>query len=248
LSSSFRAVPPATKALADSGGLVGWKRTDIALKAVPVIAACEPHPERLRGYRRVTEMGSQRMIFLMSTQAQRHPLRAEDLYTLPDDGRRYELVAGQLLSEPPVQARHGKVVVRIAALLDNFVRPRRLGTLYAGDTGFILARSPDTVRAPDVAFVASAREDMLEDEDRFLPGAPDLAIEVLSPSDRPGELEAKVAAYLTAGKRLVWIVDPARGRVTEHRSLLGARTFSADDDLKAEDLLPGFGVKVSALF
>lgn len=193
-------------------------------------------------------MRCQGIIWVMSTYAQRRPLTAEDLYTLPDDGRRYELVAGQLLSEPPVQARHGKVVVRIAALLDNFVRPRHLGALYAGDTGFILARTPDTVRAPDVAFVASAREDMLEDEDRFLPGAPDLAIEVLSPSDRPGEVEAKVTGYLTAGSRLVWIVDPARRSVTEHRSPLAPRTFSGDDDLKAEDLLPGFSVKVSELF
>lgn len=89
---------------------------------------------------------------------------------------------------------------------------------------------------------------MLEDEDRFLPGAPDLAIEVLSHSDRPDEVEAKAAAYLTAGTRLVWIVDPACGRVTEHRSLLAPRTLSGDDDLKVEDLLPGFSVKVSELF
>ena len=129
--------------------------------------------------------------------------------------------------------------------LEGFVRPRGLGTVYTGDTGFILARSPDTVRGPDIAFVSSGRREILEDEDRFLPGPPDLAVEVLSPGDRAGRIREKVADYLTAGTRMVWVVDPARGRVNVYRALLSPRTLQPGDEVEGEDVLPGFRAEVS---
>src|SRR5437867_1591412 len=126
-------------------------------------------------------------------------LAAEDLYGLPRDERRQELLRGVLVSEPPPGGTHGRLLSRLGALLHEFVRPRRLGIIYGGDCGFILARSPDTVRAPDVAFITMERFQALEDESRYIPGAPDLAIEILSPGDRPGEVHGKVADWLAAG-------------------------------------------------
>ena len=181
----------------------------------------------------------------MSGRAIEKLLAAEDLAALPDDGLIHELVEGWVLSEPLPQGRHGRLVTRIAVLLEGFVRPRGLGTVYTGDTGFILAHSPDTVRGPDIAFVSSGRREILEDEDRFLPGPPDLAVEVLSPGDRAGRIREKVADYLTAGTRMVWVVDPARERVIVYRALLSPRTLQPGDEVEGEDVLPGFRAEVS---
>ena len=172
---------------------------------------------------------------------------AEDLLELGDDGQRHELVAGLLLTEPPASYRHGRISARIFGLLRDFVEARGLGDVVSVDTGFLLTRSPDTVRAPDVAFVSRERAGQAGDQG-FFPGPPDLAVEVLSPTDRPGEVHAKVADYLAAGTRIVWTVDPVAVRVAVHRSLLNPRVLERTHRLEGEDVLPGFDVAVADLF
>lgn len=154
-----------------------------------------------------------------------HPSPAErftedDLYRLPDDELRYEIVGGRLLAEPRPGFRHGDVMAALTQALRAHVVRRRLGKVVAGDTGFILARNPDTVRGPDVAFVSRERLGHGHDPARAFPGPPDLAVEIVSLHDRPDDLHAKVADYLAAGSRLVWVIDPQAREVHVHRSLL----------------------------
>ena len=173
-------------------------------------------------------------------------LTAEDLYRLPADGQTHELVEGFLLSEPPPGAEHGRVEARIVGLVIAFVRANALGTVYCGDAGFVLARGPDTVRGPDLAFVSAGRA--LNRSPGYLPGAPDLAVEIRSPSDRAGDVRSKVADYLAAGTRLVWLVDPETRTVRVYRTLLEPRVLRGTDELDGEDVLPGFRVPVAELF
>lgn len=175
-------------------------------------------------------------------------LTVEDLYELPDDGRCYELQAGRLLSEPLPGTRHGLVMAAIVELLRDHVRSRKLGVVLTGDPGFILARSPDTVRGPDVAFVSRERFEKVGAVPAAFPGPPDLAVEVLSPGDRPGEVHAKVADYLAAGARRVWVVDPQGEHVTVYGSLLAPRILERTDTLDGEEVIPGFAVRVAELF
>jgi Uma2 family endonuclease len=183
----------------------------------------------------------------MDPAADMHPLSEDDLAGLPDDGFRHELQAGLLIAEPRPFLLHAQVQARMIALLDAFARARGLGQVL-GDGGFLLARDPDTVRGPDVSFVTRERWGAVTDLRRFFRGAPDLAVEVLSPSNRAGETHAKVADYLAAGARLVWIVDPERRTVTVHRTLLAPRRLRAEDVLDGEDVLPGLTIPVASIF
>src|SRR5687768_7537833 len=137
-------------------------------------------------------------------------LTAEHMYSIPEDGHKYELEEGRLVVMEPPFTEHGRFEARIAALLFSFVEEHGLGVLYCGDPGFVLAREPDTVRGPDVAFVRAERVPVGDDADWFFEGAPDLAVEVLSPRDRPGQSARKVKNYLDAGAHLVWVVDPRK--------------------------------------
>ena len=184
------------------------------------------------------------MATLQSTQF----LRAEDLYSLPDDERKYELQAGVILSEPTTGGRHGRVSANLIARLVFWVRRHKLGVVYSNDTGYLLARNPDTVRGPDISFLTKKRFDEIEDDVRLIPGAPDLAIETVSPSDTPSHIHAKVGDYLAAGTRLVWIVDPGRHEVTVYTTLLAPVILKASDRLDGGELLPGFSVRVAELF
>jgi Uma2 family endonuclease len=172
---------------------------------------------------------------------------SEEFLRLPDDGIRYELQAGVLVWEPIPISRHARLQMRIGYFLEAFVEPRRLGFVF-GENGYLLSTDPDTVRGPDVSFVRADRFDPEEAERGFFRGAPDLAVEILSPSNRPGEIHAKVADYLAAGARLVWVIDPERRIVTVYRTLLSPRRIGADGTLDGEDVLPGFSLPVSTLF
>ena len=173
-------------------------------------------------------------------------LTASDLASLPDDERRHELEEGWLVSEPLPSLRHDQVRRTLERILEAHVARHRLGEVF-GEAGFVLARNPDTVRGPDLSFVTRERLAGI-DYLRFFEGAPDLAIEILSPSNRPYQVRSKVADYLAAGCRLVWVVDPARRTVTTYRALLAPRILGADEALDAIDLLPELTIPVASIF
>jgi len=175
-------------------------------------------------------------------------LSAEDLAALPDDGSKHELQAGLLVSEPAPGARHGYCAARVCVLLGTHVHAIGLGAVFGNDTGYLLARSPDTVRGPDVSFVARERLGTTALPIGPFPGAPDLAVEVLSPSNSPAAIRGKVADYLAAGTRLVWVVEPETRTVTIYRSLLAPRTLAERETLDGEEVVPGFRVAVTELF
>ncbi len=175
-------------------------------------------------------------------------MTVEALYGLPEDGRKYELEAGRLISEPLPGYRHGRVMFVVAKILDAHASRLGLGEVLVGDSGFVLARAPDTVRGPDVAFVAAARLADTDDRSKAFEGAPDLAVEVLSPTNTPAEMHAKVGDYLAAGTRSVWVLDPERRTVALYGSLLSPQILGEDDVLQADDVLPGFRARVGAFF
>ena len=164
---------------------------------------------------------------------------AEELERLNLPNKRTELVRGQLIVREPAGFRHGDVAMAVALQLGNFVRKHNLGRVLAAETGFRLFSNPDTVRAPDVGFV---RQERIPDPipRGFARFAPDLAVEVLSPDDRPGEVLAKVADWLTAGTRLVWIIDPDRRTGRVHRADGSITILNDDASFDGEDVIPGF--------
>jgi len=174
-------------------------------------------------------------------------LRAEDLFDLPETEDRDELVRGEVVREPLPGFGHGSVAVQIAWLLKTWVLDRDLGRVV-DHCGFVLARDPDTVRGPDVAFVRWERVAEGRTGGPFFDGAPDLAVEVLSPSNGAAEIASKVGDYLGAGARSVWIVDPERREVTVHRPGRGPRLLREGDLLDGGTVLPGFAVDVALLF
>ncbi|HEX4824925.1 MAG TPA: Uma2 family endonuclease [Candidatus Polarisedimenticolaceae bacterium] len=170
----------------------------------------------------------------------------DDLFELPNSDERHELVAGFIVAEPLPSPLHDQVRQRLFLRIHEFVAARKLGKVFFA-TGFKLSVSPDTVRGPDFAFVRGERlsgHNLL----RFIPGAPDLAVEVLSPTNRRGEILIKVAEYLHANGRLVWVIDPRRRLATTYRSLDPPRLIAADGALEGEDVLPGFSVPLASLF
>ena len=159
------------------------------------------------------------------------------------DDYRYELVAGRVIRMSPPGWQHGVIVVRLLALLDAHVRPRRLGALVT-EVGFKLRSNPDTVRGPDISFV---RQDRLPAEKKFdyWSGAPDLAIEVLSPGNTPRDISAKVSDYLSTGVSEVVVIDPAAETVTRHRAGQQSQVIPRGGELDLDDVLPGFRCAVN---
>jgi len=173
-------------------------------------------------------------------------MTAEELLRLNLPNKRTELVRGVLVVREPAGYQHGDVAMRLAAAIFTHVQARGLGRVFAAETGFTLARKPDTVRAPDVAFISTAR--LPDPPPRgFAELAPDLAVEVLSPDDRPGEVLAKVADWLNAGARLVWVVDPVRVLARVYRADGSESILGETDALRGEDVLPGFEYPLSAI-
>jgi Uma2 family endonuclease len=171
---------------------------------------------------------------------------ADELLRLPDDGYRYELVEGELKKMSPAGGKHGRIAHRISLRLGAYVEQHQLGIVYSSDTGFMLSRSPDTVRAPDVAF---DRAERAVDTDGYLPGAPDLAIEVLSPSDLYSEVVQKTNQYLRAGTRAVVVVDPWKRIVQVHR-LSGAETITTTvtDVLEVDEVVPAWKLTLEDIY
>ena len=170
-------------------------------------------------------------------------LTVEQFEQLPDDGMRHELDEGELIAVPPTFGLHGKVQGEICSILRNFIRPRSLGLVFV-ETGFRLNR--DTVRAPDVSLIRLERASILDLESRF-ECAPDLAVEVISPSETASEIAHKVKQYLQAGSA-VWVVYPDDRTVHVFETSKNARILEGDDLLEAPSLLPGFSIRVNELF
>jgi Uma2 family endonuclease len=175
-------------------------------------------------------------------------MTAEELIRLPSGEFRYELIDGELKTMSPSGHTHGRITMRLAAPLAEYVLEKGLGEAYGAETGFKLTSNPDTVLAPDVAFISQRRLEEVGETKGYWPGPPDLAVEVLSPDDRPTKVKAKLTKWLAFGAKQVWIVDPKLSTVTVYRSLSDITTFSEDDYLEAEDLLPGFRVSLERLF
>lgn len=175
-------------------------------------------------------------------------LNIEQFVALPEeDGYRLELANGLLVREPAPGPRHGQLAVRLLVALWSIAERDGLGLVFV-DTAFTLAAEAGTVRIPDVAFVSSDRIPAEGLTDRFWVLAPDLVVEVVSPSNRMSEMQQKVIDYLDAGTRVVWVVDPSKQTVTTYRSRSEIRILGSDDVLKDEEVLPGLRIPVAELF
>lgn len=172
---------------------------------------------------------------------------AEELEKFPDDDYRYELVEGRIIRMSPVGVLHGGVTAGLLAMLVQHAKAYNLG-LVATEVGFKLATNPDTVRAPDIAFVRRDRLPATGLPRGFWHGPPDLAAEVLSPEDRPSEVREKVEEYLTHGVTLVLVIDPDSQTVTAHRRLAAPVMLTEDDKLDLNDVVPGFNCRVREIF
>ena len=173
------------------------------------------------------------------------PITIQEFERMALDGR-WELIDGEPIELSPAAGRSGWISATIVALLANHVRQSGLGWTFSAETGFVLFDDRQTVRSPDAAVVLRNR--LAELPDSFVPMAPDLAVEDLSPSDRMADALAKVAMYLQAGTLLVWLVNPATRTVVVFRSESDPETLGETDALDGDDVLPGFSVPVAEIF
>jgi Uma2 family endonuclease len=175
-------------------------------------------------------------------------MTADDLLRMPDDGFRYELVKGELRKMAPAGHEHGRVAIRFTWRLAQHVETNNLGAVYAAETGFLISTNPDTVRAPDVAFVSGKRLEGVKKPEGYWPGAPDLAVEVVSPGDTYTEVEEKAMEWLEAGSQIVLAINPRKRTVTVFRSLNDIFILNEDSILDLDDIAPGFKVAVKDIF
>jgi Uma2 family endonuclease len=180
----------------------------------------------------------------MSTTTQTHLMTAEEFGNLPDEPLRHLLIKGELLTMPLPKYEHMRVSANLTIILGQYVKANRLGEVCA-EGGYKLESDPDTVLGPDVSFVAHNRVAL--SPEGYHDGPPDLAIEVLSPGDRRGMVERKLALWLETGTRSVWLVNPRRRTVEVISSLSDRRTLHETDEL-IDDTVPGFRVAVSEIF
>lgn len=175
-------------------------------------------------------------------------MTAEDLLAMPDDGyHRYELIRGELRTMAPSRHTHGRQAAIVHIELGYFVRSNDLGKTYIADGGFVIARNPDTVFAPDVAFVRRERVEAADDSLVYFPGPPDIAVEVISTHDRLTEVTAKVAQYLDAGALMVIVVN-LRNRTVQVHTPDGVTALTEGDTLDGGDVLPGWSMPVADIF
>ena len=175
-------------------------------------------------------------------------LTADDLMRLDAKGVRGELIRGVLHKTMPVGNIHAIVVATFTAILIGFIKPRRFGTIMAGDPGIWLEHAPDTIRAPDIAFISVERMAMGDADPGYSEIMPDLAVEVASPSDSRPYLNRKSLMWLENGVRLVWVVHPRSRTVDVYREDSLIITLTEDDTLDGGDVLPGFSCHVSDVF
>jgi Uma2 family endonuclease len=178
-----------------------------------------------------------------------HPARlvtAEELLDYPN-AKYLELSQGvPRVCEPPGGV-HGRLAVRLGGRLDEHVHRLGLGTVLV-ESGYVLKRAPDTVRGPDISFLSITRLPPDSIPEQFIPGAPDLAVEIVSPDDRWSEIEEKLADYLTSGVRVVWLIDPRPQRVILRYPDRPIRVLTGNELLDGEDVVPGFSLALAELF
>lgn len=178
----------------------------------------------------------------------RGPMTADRFLEFAANNGRCELLKGKVRMMSPAGSEHGYIANQIAFLLTAHVRSRKLGRVYAAETGFILERSPDTVRAPDIAFIQKGRIPATGEERGFGQTVPDLVVEVISPNDQINDVAGKTAAWLPAGVRCVVKVDPKTQAVAVHRSENDVRLFVTGDVIELSDVVPGWNPTVFSFF
>jgi Uma2 family endonuclease len=174
-------------------------------------------------------------------------MTAEELLRVVLPGKSSELVRGRLVVREPPGTYHGRVQSNLNVLLGAFVRGHGLGAVFGQDTGFRIASDPDTVRAPDIAFVRRERVALISPRG-YAALAPDLIAEILSPDDPPGEVLTKIAEWLAAGVQIAWVIDPERRVASVYRCDGSVATIASDGGLDGEALLPGFSCALGELF
>ena len=175
-------------------------------------------------------------------------LTAEDLWDLEDNAGRYDLIRGELIRVAPAGAPHGKLALRIGSILLAHIDAMQLGDAYGAETGFILARDPDVLLAPDFAYVRSDRLPPQDEQKGFMEVAPDLVVEIVSPSDLSRHVHAKVMEYLGGGVKLVWVIHPDQKEVTVFTPDRRARVLTLGEELDGGDVLPGFRFPLADIF
>jgi Uma2 family endonuclease len=174
-------------------------------------------------------------------------MTAEQLERVHLPGKSTELVRGRLVVREPPGTHHGRIAGRLIIRVGAFVEAHRLGEVFGQDTGFKIATNPDTVRAPDLAFIARDRMSLVGRRG-YAPVAPDLVAEILSPDDRPGEVIAKIGEWLNAGVKLAWVLDPDRRTAHVYRPDGSLSLVDGDGALEGESVLPGFRCPLKGLY
>jgi Uma2 family endonuclease len=169
----------------------------------------------------------------------------DELLQLPKDGNKYEVVDGELIVSPGAGYRHEDIVAELVTRLRSFATANGLGKVLPSNLLYVLPSG--NRRGPDVSFITVERATALTPETVFPRFAPDLAVEVLSPSDSPRRVQDKVGEYLEAGVRLVWVIDPENRRAVIYRALSSVDRIDASGELDGEDVLPGFRCRLSDL-
>ena len=175
-------------------------------------------------------------------------MTAEELLDLPEDHMRHELIEGELYTMPPAGHEHGSLGAELFLSLASHVKINRLGKVYLAETGFIVSREPDTVLAPDAAFVSNERLNLISRREGYFPGVPDLAVEVISPNDRYSEVEGKVKLWLQHGTRMVIVLDPRTETLKVYRSPSDVQILTRENTLKGGDVVPGWTLSLAELF
>lgn len=182
----------------------------------------------------------------MAAHSQTTLMTAEELWNVPDGFSRDELFEGILLEMSPASGKHARLSSRFSWRLMSHVEEQGLGAVYNGSAGFVIERSPDSVLSPYIAFVRADR--VPEDDDGYLDLAPDLAVEIISPSNRPSHVEAKVSKYLAAGTGLVLAIYPKPHHARAHHADGATRLYQAGDVIGFGDVVPGFTLAVADIF
>ena len=172
---------------------------------------------------------------------------AEDLERLSAQGFRYELIKGELRPMSPSGGPHGDATSRISFYVNGLVYGEERGLTFTAETGFFVARDPDTVMAPDFAFIAEERLPEILPEG-YVSIIPDLAVETRSPNDTAKEVADKVEDWLAAGAEIVWVIEPRKRTITSHRRGRQPLVFGTGETLDGEDVLPGLSIPLNRIF